>query len=148
MEKDTVAERLKFLLANTAVLYIKTLNFHWNMVGPQFFMYHKMLEGQYNELSEALDTIAERIRQLGPKAPATMQEYLSLATLKEGKSTLTQEKMVFELVRDHVALVQQCTRLIEFAEEKNDQGTMDLVIDRLRSHDKVAWLLRSNLSRK
>ena len=141
---DTVAKRLAHYLADTALLYMKTLNYHWNMVGPEFFMYHKLLEGQYGELSEALDEIAERIRMIGPKAPATMKEYLELTSLKEGKSTHTQDQMVQELVKDHEAMVWTATQLISLADEQEDQGTSDLIVRWLRFHDKNAWLLRSH----
>lgn len=143
--QDAVAEKLGIFLADTAVLAIKTLNYHWNMVGPQFFMYHKLLEEQYKELNEALDVLAERIRQIGPKAPATLKEFLELSTLKEGRSTLPQEKMVQELSYDHLLMVKQCHALIEISDEKKDQGTSDLLINRLRAHDKNAWLLKSHL---
>lgn len=141
---DTVAKRLSHYLADTALLYMKTLNYHWNMVGPEFFMYHKLLEGQYEELSEALDEIAERIRMLGPKAPATMKEYLELASLKEGKSTHTQDQMVHELIKDHESMVWSATQLISFSDEQEDAGTSDLIVKWLRFHDKNAWLLRSH----
>ncbi len=77
------------------------------MEGPQFFMYHKLLEEEYEELAEAIDEIAERIRMLGGKAPASMQEFLKLASLKEGKSTQSWERMIQELVEDHEALVER-----------------------------------------
>lgn len=143
-----VCTKLGVFLADTFVLYTKTLNFHWNMEGPQFFMYHKLLEEEYEELAEAIDEIAERIRMLGGKAPATMQEFLKLASLKEGKSTQSWERMIQELVEDHEALVEKSHELIEFTDSVSDQGTSDLIVERIRSHSKEAWLLRSHLKTK
>lgn len=142
-----VCLKLGAFLADSFVLYTKTLNFHWNMEGPQFFMYHKLLEQEYEELAEANDEIAERIRMLGGKAPATLQEFLKLASLSEGKSTQSWEKMIQELVEDHETMVEKCHELIEFTNSVNDEGTSDLIVDRIRSHSKEAWLLRSHLKK-
>lgn len=49
---NQIAFKLGDFLADTFVLYIKTLNYHWNMTGTNFFMFHKLLEAQYQELSK------------------------------------------------------------------------------------------------
>lgn len=145
---NEIAKKLSHFLADNFALYVKTLNYHWNMVGPEFFMYHKLLEEQYQELAEASDELAERIRMLGFQAPATMQDFLKLTCLKEGKAGLSQDKMIAELVKDHESMVSHAHGLIAFTDEKKDQGTSDLVIERLRFSDKAAWLLRSHLTSK
>src|SRR5690349_8537607 len=94
---DKINLKLAHFLADTFVLYTKTLNFHWNMVASEFFMYHKLLEEQYKGLAEALDELAERIRMLRGTAPGSMTEILKLACLKESTKHLSQEKMVHEL---------------------------------------------------
>jgi hypothetical protein len=75
-----IAEGLGRLLADTFVLYGKTHGFHWNVTGPMFNTLHLMFEGQYIELWNALDAIAERIRSLGcrplsaaPASPAWLR---------------------------------------------------------------------------
>lgn len=141
--KAAIAQRLGHHLADTMILYVKTLNFHWNMVGPQFFMYHRLLEEQYKELAQALDELAERIRMLGFPAPGSLIEFQKLGCLKEGKAK-TQATMVQELVSDHEAMIEHSQALIALCNEAGDEGTADLIIERLRSHDKAAWLLRSH----
>lgn len=142
---NEIIERLSCFTADTALIYFKTLNFHWNMVGPEFYMYHKLLEEQYEELAEGLDSLAERLRMLGAHAPASFAEYLALTSLKEPKGRLTQDKMVRELASDHLALVGIAHSLIDLCDEALDQGSSDLLIERLRFHDKAAWILDSHL---
>lgn len=142
---DTITEQLGHFLSDTFLLYVKTLNFHWNMVGREFFMYHKLLEEQYKELQEAIDELAERIRMLGRKAPGSMKRFLEQTQLKEPKEELNADQMVKELVHDHESLIESCHKLINFTEEASDQGTADLLIKRIRSHSKEAWLLRSHI---
>ncbi len=146
-ENTHLISLLSHFTADTAVLYIKTLNFHWNMVGSEFYMYHKLLEEQYKALASGLDDLAERIRQLGGIAPGSMSEFLELACLPETKKPLSQDQMIKELTNSHESMATHCHEIIEFSDSIKDQGTSDLLIDRLREHDKNAWLLRSHFHR-
>ena len=147
MNKREIAQGLAHFLADTWVVYVKTLRFHWNMRGAEFFMYHKLLEEQYKEMADAIDEIAERIRMLGHAAPGSMEEFLGLACLKESKGALSQEGMVKALVQDHQSLVEHCQELIAFTDAEKDYGSSDLLIERLRTHDKAHWLLASHLKK-
>ena len=70
-DRKELAAGLSKVLADSYTLYLKTHNYHWNVVGPMFNTLHLMFEEQYNELALAVDQIAERIRALGEPAPAT-----------------------------------------------------------------------------
>jgi len=63
-QKKEIAKGLSVLLADSYTLYLKTHNFHWNVVGPMFQTLHLMFEQHYNELALAVDLIAERILSL------------------------------------------------------------------------------------
>src|ERR1700722_19813428 len=145
---NPVVTQLSHFLADSFVLYVKTLNYHWNMVGTEFFMYHRLLEEQYGELAEASDSLAERIRQLGRPCPATMGEFLKLSSLKEGKSSNKQDVMVRELADDNALMEEILHKIIDFTDNALDQGTSDLLNERIRAHAKAGWLLRSHLTQK
>jgi starvation-inducible DNA-binding protein len=82
-DRKKLAASLSRALAETYVLYLKTQGFHWNVVGPLFYGMHKLTEAQYEDLAEAVDALAERIRALGHPAPATFAEFLKLSKIKE-----------------------------------------------------------------
>lgn len=145
---DEICGRLSHFMADSFVVYMKTLNFHWNMVGDRFFMFHKLLEEQYEEVSEGIDQLAERIRMLGQPSPGTLSEILNLSCIKEANKKLSQEKMIEELAKDNTTLVEHCRQIIDFTDEKEDQGSSDLLVDRMRAHDKNAWILRSHIERR
>lgn len=148
LESDVCTEVVQMLaqqLSNTYVLYIKTQNFHWNVIDPRFFSLHKLFEKQYEELAEALDDLAERIRMLGGKAPGSMQEFQQLASLEEGSSSASGDEMIQQLMEDHAAMADAMRAAISSANELGDDGTVDLLVQRLRSHEKNSWMLRSHL---
>src|SRR4051812_7345624 len=84
-DRSQICEGLGKVLADSYTLYLMTHNFHWNVTGPQFQELHKMFEAQYQELADAVDTIAERIRALGQYAPATYSEFAKLTSIREPK---------------------------------------------------------------
>lgn len=140
-----VAEELAHLLADTYTLYLKTQNFHWNVTGPLFAALHKLFEEQYIELANAVDTIAERIRALGSHAPATFSEFQKLSSLKEDSGKCSAQDMIKKLMKDHETISHQLLAIFSKAEKANDQATIDLLTERMRAHDKLAWMLKSSL---
>lgn len=141
-----LAQHLSFLLADTYVLYAKTQNFHWNVQDPRFYSLHLLLEKQYQELAEAIDEIAERIRMLGMPAPGRLKKYLGMTSLKEAEGDISGDDMLQELLDDHETLCRFIRERIALVSKLGDEGTADLLIQRLRSHEKTAWMLRSHLS--
>src|ERR1700733_9505414 len=104
--RANVLALLDLVLADEYVLYTKTRNFHWNVVGPRFNDMHKFFEAQYEILDGHVDDVAERSRALGGRALGSLKEFLSAARLKESVGrTLKAEVMVAELLRDHEALI-------------------------------------------
>lgn len=142
---QTIAEELMHLLADTYSLYLKTQNFHWNVRGPNFPQLHQLFDGQYNELADAVDVIAERIRSLGSNAPASFSEFQKLSSLKEelGNQIISADQMIKKLLQDHETISQQLLLIFEKANEANDQVTLGLLTERMSAHDKTAWMLRS-----
>jgi starvation-inducible DNA-binding protein len=136
---------LSQLLANTYILYTKTQNFHWNVLGPHFHSYHKMFESQYQELADATDIIAERIRALNAPAPGSLTQFLKLAELKEEHNHLNANAMVRSLLKDHEWIAKKIAHLFAVAEAAEDEVTLDMLIVRKTEHDKTAWMLRSTL---
>lgn len=144
-QRLTIVKSLSKLLADTYTLYLKTQNYHWNVTGPQFSALHLMFEGQYNELALAIDTIAERIRALGEKAPAGYKEFSTLTVIKDGNGDLSAEKMVVDLVQDNETVVRRAREAFPSVDEVNDEVTADLLTTRMEYHEKTAWMLRSTL---
>jgi starvation-inducible DNA-binding protein len=140
-----IGKSLSLLLADTYTLYLKTQNFHWNVTGPYFHSLHIMFEQQYQELALAVDTIAERIRALRCIAPASFSHYIKLTSIKEEDGVPKAQDMLRQLTSDNERVAQHATSLFAVAEQAEDEATMDMLIERIRTHEKAAWMLRSSL---
>ena len=145
--RQTVVSELAKILADEYVLYTKTRNAHWNVEGADFYDKHKFFEGQFEQLDENIDSVAERIRTLGHYAPATLKSFLSLTQLSEETSTENDSKgFIAELLNDHESIIISIRENINrFANELNDLGTSDFITGLMTDHEKMAWFLRSHL---
>lgn len=144
-DRVDIAQGLKHLLADSYSLYLQTHNFHWNVTGPQFRELHLMFEEQYSELATAVDDIAERIRTLGEMAPGTYKAFSELSSIAEIAGVPAADAMIAILVRAHEHVVKTCRKVLKQAQNAEDESTSSLVSDRMRSHEKTAWMLRSML---
>lgn len=146
-ERKKIVDGLSKLLADTYTLYLKTQNFHWNVTGPMFQTLHTMFEGQYINLAEAVDLIAERIRALGFLAPATYSEFSELTSISEQRGKLPAEQMIEALILGQEAVDKTARSLLPLVDKVNDQVTIDLLTQRMQYHEKTAWMLRSLLQK-
>ncbi len=145
MDTNAAAASLGRVLADSYVLMLKTQNVHWHVVGGAFVGVHTLTEQQYNDLFMAVDEIAERIRALGKVAPGTMAEYLQLARLSEGLGGTDDASMIRGLVEAHSTMSDLLRKEIDIMDDLDDYGSEDLFVQRLRVHEKTAWMLRSIL---
>jgi len=134
------------ILSDCYILMVKTQNYHWNVRGPHFYSYHQMLGTQYDDLAEAVDTLAERIRTLGFHVSANYKNFVTQATVEEEVGEPDTEKMLKKLTDDHEYLIREIREAIGKLKETEDEGTTDLLVERLRTHEKTAWFLRNHLS--
>ncbi|WZV76032.1 non-specific DNA-binding protein DpsA [Burkholderia pseudomallei] len=144
-DRKKIAAGLSRLLADTYTLYLKTHNFHWNVTGPMFNTLHLMFEEQYNELWLAVDLVAERIRTLGVVAPGTYREFAKLSSIPEADGVPAAEEMIRQLVEGHEAVVRTARAIFPDADAASEP-TADLLTQRLQTHEKTAWMLRSLLA--
>jgi starvation-inducible DNA-binding protein len=144
-DMSKIADGLKHLLADSYTLYLQTHNFHWNVTGPKFRDLHLMFEEHYTELSTAVDEIAERVRTLGVAAPGTYRAFSELSSIKEIDGVPAADDMIKILTDGHEQIVRTCRNVLSVAQEAEDESTAALVSDRMRIHEKTAWMLRSLL---
>jgi len=145
--KAAIAKGLEQLLSDTFTLYLKTHNFHWNVTGPVFNMLHELFEDQYNELWEAVDEIAERIRALGFSVSASFKTFDRLTKIKIPDRAPKANDMIQQLLDGQQAVAKSAHSLAVLVEKADDVGTGDLLARRILAHDKAAWMLQSLLQR-
>ena len=145
--RQNVVGILDALLADEYVLYTKTRNYHWNVVGPHFNDYHKAFEEQYDGLSDDVDEIAERIRALGSKVSSSLGEFQKNSQLSEHPEEYPDANtMASNLLNDHEIVIRTIRENIpKIGDTYGDVGTEDFLTGLMEKHEKTAWMIRSIL---
>ena len=144
-DRASVVKVLNTLLADEYVLYTKTRNYHWNVVGPQFNDLHKFFAEQYEALDDIVDEVAERARTLGGRSVATLSEFQEASRLKEHPGQYpAADEMLDNLLGDHETIIRQLRTDADIVgTQYRDSGTNDFLIGLMEKHEKMAWMLRA-----
>ncbi|PKD16729.1 DNA starvation/stationary phase protection protein [Salegentibacter salinarum] len=134
-------DELNVLLADYHLYYQKLRNFHWNVIGKNFFDLHEKFEELYDDAKLKVDEIAERILTLRYTPISNLTDYLKTSNLKESKADLTDYEMIETLLKDHGTLLKQMRSVVETADKAGDEGTIDLIGAYIRELEKTSWML-------
>jgi starvation-inducible DNA-binding protein len=144
--RQRLATGLTGNLADTFALLVKTLGYHWNVVGPLFHSLHEMTEDQYKDLFDAADDLAERIRALGFPAPSAYAEMAGVTAVEDSPGIPSAEEMVRDLISSNELVVRRMREVALTAEELEDTVTHDLLTERMGEHEKTIWMLKAIVS--
>jgi starvation-inducible DNA-binding protein len=144
-----VIEILNRLLCDENILYIKTKNYHWNVVGSDFSERHAFFREQYEALDEIIDEVAERVRDLNGNSLGTYSEYLKNGRIKESPSDYPDDMtMISNLLAGHEQIIRILRKDADRCDDEyHDMGTNDFLIGLMEKHEKMAWMLRAHLGK-
>lgn len=138
---NKTVQELNTLLADYHIYYQKLRNFHWNVIGKNFFDLHEKFEELYDDAKLKVDEIAERILTLRFQPTSNLTDYLKSSNLKESPADLSDTKMIEILLEDHGVILNQMRKVIDVAEKGGDEGTIDLIGAYIRELEKTSWML-------
>jgi len=131
-------------LADGIDLALVTKQAHWNLKGPGFIGVHLMLDGFRKELDQHVDTVAERIAQLGGIAFGTAQTTASGTSLEPYPTQIVAvADHLAALIERYAATANLVREAIDSTDEAGDAGTADLLTAYSRMLDKALWFLQS-----
>lgn len=135
------AKELNILLADYHLYYQKLRNFHWNIVGNNFFDLHNKFEEMYDDAKIKIDEIAERILTLRFQPTSNLSDYIKMSSIKEASENTKDLEMVKKLLQDHGKLLEQMRKVVDTADTNNDEGTIDMIGGYIGDIEKVSWML-------
>ena len=138
---SATAKELNVLLADYHLYYQKLRNFHWNVVGNNFFELHVKFEEMYEDAKIKIDEIAERILTLRYQPTSNFSDYIEMSSIKEASEKTKDTDMVKKVLEDHGKLLQQMRKVVEIADKSEDEGTIDLIGSYIGYIEKVSWML-------
>lgn len=143
--KTKVIGLLNERLADGIDLALVTKQAHWNLKGPGFIGVHLMLDNFRKDLDTHVDTVAERIAQLGGIALGTTQTTALTTALKPYPTQIIAVKdHLAALIERYAATANLVREAVDAADEAGDAGTADLLTAYSRMLDKALWFLESS----
>lgn len=143
---EEIVQPLKAAFADTYALYVKAQNYHWNVEGPMFAMYHEFFGKIYEEVGGAIDQFAEEIRAQNSYAPAAFNRFIELSSIKdEDLVQLLPTTMIANLFADNAKVIAALKIAREVADKYGENGLVNFLEERLDQHAKHAWMLRASM---
>jgi starvation-inducible DNA-binding protein len=140
---DPLVESLKKALASTFAFYLKAHNYHWNVEGHSFSEYHTFLGDLYTEVFGAVDTIAEHIRTLDAYVPGSFVRFQQLSSIEDELGVPSGRAMMSKLYADNMRVLADLQAAHGIAETMGKRGIVNFLEDRIDTHEKHSWMLRS-----
>ncbi|MDR3539113.1 MAG: DNA starvation/stationary phase protection protein Dps [Acetobacteraceae bacterium] len=139
-------ELLNARVADGIDLALLTKQAHWNLKGPQFIAVHEMLDGFRTEIDASVDTMAERVVQLGGTALGTTQVVAKASTLAPYPTDIYAiSDHLAALIERYGACANAVRENIDQADEAGDPDTADIFTQVSRSLDKALWFLEAHV---
>ncbi len=141
---EEVINPLKIAFADTYAFYVKAQNYHWNVEGPMFAMYHDFFGKIYEEVGGAIDQFAEEIRAQNAYAPGAFSRFSELTNIRDEVLIIKPETMVATLFADNAIVLASLQRARDEADKYGQNGLVNFIEERLDQHNKHAWMLRAS----
>lgn len=141
-----VVKGLQQLLADLQLTYTNLRGLHWNIKGKHFYGLHSKFENYYNDVTEKVDEVAERLLMLDTTPAHNFSDYLKVATIKESGVISGAEDSVKLVLDMFKVLIAQEHQVLDAASEAGDETTVALMSDYIAGQEKEVWMLTSFLS--
>ena len=148
IETAEIVGSLRSTLASYQIFFHKLQNFHWNIIGDDFYDIHEITETLYKESLENIDEIAERIRVFGQFPKVRLSQYLRNSMIQESEYDKSSEFMIRDLISDIEKLTECLLGIHENAASHGDIGTIHMCGRIVKDLETYHWQLTAWSNRK
>ena len=145
MTLDKLHVALEEAFAGNFVSYYRAHVSHVNLVGPNFYQYHKLLQKVYTFLGDNIDTIAEKLRTIKATMPNDLNTVLGLSPIADMPVTGDAEQMLMDVVESLEALIDLWHAVNDAAEDVDYIDIGNFAQDQIGSIAKFRWMLEATL---
>lgn len=137
-----VVEAVNPLVADAFALYTKTKNFHWHVASSHFRDYHLLFDDQADDIFEAIDILAERVRRIGGTTIRSISHIGELQTIQDDdEEYVNPADMVSRLLADNLQIAAAQRKAIETCDDNKDSVTSNALQEILDKTEKRIWFL-------
>jgi len=140
-------EAMNQILADTVTLRDMYKKHHWQVAGPTFYQLHLLFDKHYEEQSELVDLLAERIQTLGGISIAMAPDVAEMTTVpRPPRGAEPPPIQISRLLEAHEIILKQAHKAAKAADENGDDGTNDLLVSNvLRTNELQVWFVSEHI---
>jgi starvation-inducible DNA-binding protein len=120
---------------------------HWQVTGPTFYQLHLLFDKHFDEQSELIDQIAERIMMLGGVSiamSADVAETTQIPRPPKGREEVPVQ--ISRLLEAHEIILVESHKMARSAADEGDDGTNDLLVSNvIRTNESQAWFVSQHV---
>ena len=140
---ENMVKELNKFLSDLNVFYRKLQNYHWNIIGKDFFVIHEKLEEYYDDINTQIDEIAEHILMLDKEPLGTMKDCLENTCIIEARNEKIKDNIVFDtIIKDYETLLNKSKEIKKQADDLNEYATSSLMDNYISDYTKKLWMLK------
>src|ERR1700732_2537127 len=144
---DSSITNLNQILADTITLRDLYKKHHWQVAGATFYQLHLLFDKHYEEQTELVDAIAERIQLLGGISiamAADVAETTIIPRPPRGREEVPVQ--ISRLLEAHEFLLKEARTMAEQADKAGDAGTNDLLVSKvIRTNELQVWFVAEHV---
>lgn len=142
-QRETNHTVLQPILTDLIAYALNVKQLHWNIVGPHFRSIHLQLDDIYEEVQEAIDTVAERMSATGHSPDGTVQGVAKKTEINDVPTGFTRDHEVLLLASERTRELIGNIRTRMEAIEDVDTVTADLLHAILAGLEKQHWMIQA-----
>jgi starvation-inducible DNA-binding protein len=140
-------DNLNQLLADTITLRDLYKKHHWQVAGQTFYQLHLLFDKHFNEQSELVDLIAERIMMLGGISIAMSADVAEMTLVPRpprGREEVPVQ--ISRLLHAHEIVLKEARTMARQAAQEGDDGTNDLLVSNvIRTNEMQVWFVAEHV---
>ena len=143
----TDVELLNQILADTMTLRDMYKKHHWQVAGHTFYQLHLLFDKHFEEQSELVDAIAERIQLLGGISIAMAHDVAETTFIpRPPRGREEAPVQISRMLEAHEIILKEARSVAKQAAEAGDDGTNDLLVSQvIRTNELQVWFLAEHL---
>jgi starvation-inducible DNA-binding protein len=138
---------LNQILADTMTLRDMYKKHHWQVSGHTFYQLHLLFDKHFEEQSELVDQIAERIQLLGGISIAMAPDVAETTRIERpprGREEVPVQ--ISRLLEAHELILKEARESAKDADDAGDDGTNDLLVSNvIRTNELQVWFVSEHL---
>jgi starvation-inducible DNA-binding protein len=143
----TSVESLNQILADTITLRDLYKKHHWQVAGHTFYQLHLLFDKHFDEQSELVDAIAERIQLLGGISIAMAADVAETTFIpRPPRGREEAPVQISRMLEAHEIILKEARTVARQAADAGDDGTNDLLVSQvIRNNELQVWFLAEHL---